>query len=380
MCLALRPCLNGGKCIDDCVTGNPSYSCSCLSGFTGRRCHLGEFTLQHSQWPQEPKVKGVCPHSVGNEGRGAHGGSLTESAGGGAPSEPTAPQVGPGGGPGRVSPAWLPPLRPRRLCFSDVNECASHPCQNGGTCTHGINSFSCQCPAGFGGPTCETGERDPGGCGAPRVVLPDQGHVGSLGERQVGVRGGLGGRRGQSRVARGAGAGTRGETPGHPLGTGAWSQPGCRARTRAARVLLNHHFPLGSGLAWWGCGGSRGQTGRQWGVEGYNPTPLPLCAPESHTPTAPNRRGGCFSPAPRSPSRGLGSFLRTPCCLQAQLHPSSKRHYLPFLQHLSGLPSSWPFAYLVKEGRPRYCPQSHCGKLLGEPNKKSPFQSKHHDP
>ncbi|KAM8787743.1 sushi, nidogen and EGF-like domain-containing protein 1 [Rhynchonycteris naso] len=80
VCLALRPCLNGGKCIDDCVTGNPSYTCSCLSGFTGRRCHL------------------------------------------------------------------------------DVNECASHPCQNGGTCTHGINSFSCRCPAGFGGPTCETAQ------------------------------------------------------------------------------------------------------------------------------------------------------------------------------------------------------------------------------
>nr|XP_020143666.1 sushi, nidogen and EGF-like domain-containing protein 1 isoform X2 [Microcebus murinus] len=80
VCLALRPCLNGGKCIDDCVTGNPSYTCSCLSGFTGRRCHL------------------------------------------------------------------------------DVNECASQPCQNGGTCTHGVNSFSCRCPAGFGGPTCETAQ------------------------------------------------------------------------------------------------------------------------------------------------------------------------------------------------------------------------------
>ncbi|XP_078185080.1 sushi, nidogen and EGF-like domain-containing protein 1 isoform X19 [Callithrix jacchus] len=80
VCLALRPCLNGGKCIEDCVTGNPSYTCSCLSGFTGRRCHL------------------------------------------------------------------------------DVNECASQPCQNGGTCAHGINSFSCQCPAGFGGPTCETAQ------------------------------------------------------------------------------------------------------------------------------------------------------------------------------------------------------------------------------
>ncbi|XP_048200335.1 sushi, nidogen and EGF-like domain-containing protein 1 isoform X4 [Perognathus longimembris pacificus] len=78
VCLALRPCLNGGKCIDDCITGNPSYTCSCLAGFTGRRCHL------------------------------------------------------------------------------DVNECTSHPCQNGGICTHGINSFSCQCPEGFQGPTCES--------------------------------------------------------------------------------------------------------------------------------------------------------------------------------------------------------------------------------
>ncbi|EGV95322.1 Sushi, nidogen and EGF-like domain-containing protein 1 [Cricetulus griseus] len=80
VCLVLRPCLNGGKCIDDCVTGNPSYTCSCLAGFTGRRCHL------------------------------------------------------------------------------DVNECASHPCQNGGTCTHGVNSFSCQCPAGFKGLTCESAQ------------------------------------------------------------------------------------------------------------------------------------------------------------------------------------------------------------------------------
>ncbi|XP_047398620.1 sushi, nidogen and EGF-like domain-containing protein 1 isoform X14 [Sciurus carolinensis] len=80
VCLALRPCLNGGECIDDCVTGNPSYSCSCLAGFTGRRCQL------------------------------------------------------------------------------DVNECASHPCQNGGTCTHGVNSFSCECPAGFRGPTCESAQ------------------------------------------------------------------------------------------------------------------------------------------------------------------------------------------------------------------------------
>ncbi|KAI4580414.1 hypothetical protein MJT46_001782 [Ovis ammon polii x Ovis aries] len=118
VCQALRPCLNGGKCIDDCVTGNPSYTCSCLSGFTGRTCHL------------------------------------------------------------------------------DVNECASHPCQNGGTCTHGVNSFSCQCPAGFRGPTCETAQspcddrecQNGGWCqaeGGPAACVCPTGYTGAACETDV---------------------------------------------------------------------------------------------------------------------------------------------------------------------------------------------------
>lgn len=78
VCPHLRPCLNGGQCIDDCITGNPSFTCSCLAGFTGRRCQI------------------------------------------------------------------------------DVDECASNPCQNGGTCKDGINSFTCQCPPGYTGIQCET--------------------------------------------------------------------------------------------------------------------------------------------------------------------------------------------------------------------------------
>ncbi|XP_025009279.2 sushi, nidogen and EGF-like domain-containing protein 1 isoform X4 [Gallus gallus] len=80
VCLTLRPCLNGGKCIEDCITGNPSYTCSCLAGFTGKRCHV------------------------------------------------------------------------------DVDECLSHPCQNGATCINSVNSFSCQCPPGFRGASCEIEE------------------------------------------------------------------------------------------------------------------------------------------------------------------------------------------------------------------------------
>ncbi|NWR22493.1 SNED1 protein, partial [Emberiza fucata] len=80
VCLTLRPCLNGGKCIEDCITGNPSYTCSCLAGFTGKRCHV------------------------------------------------------------------------------DVDECLSHPCQNGATCLNGAGRFTCRCPPGFRGNNCETEE------------------------------------------------------------------------------------------------------------------------------------------------------------------------------------------------------------------------------
>lgn len=41
----------------------------------------------------------------------------------------------------------------------DVDECASQPCQNGGTCEDQINSFFCHCPPGYTGIQCETGTK-----------------------------------------------------------------------------------------------------------------------------------------------------------------------------------------------------------------------------
>ena len=42
--------------------------------------------------------------------------------------------------------------------FPDINECASDPCQNGGTCTDGVNGFTCANAAGYTGPLGETGK------------------------------------------------------------------------------------------------------------------------------------------------------------------------------------------------------------------------------
>ena len=41
-------------------------------------------------------------------------------------------------------------------CLSDYDNCANHPCMNGATCVDGVNLYTCTCPDGYVGHSCET--------------------------------------------------------------------------------------------------------------------------------------------------------------------------------------------------------------------------------
>ena len=44
----------------------------------------------------------------------------------------------------------------KNLCI-DIDECATGPCQNGGSCTDQINDYTCACVDGYDGLNCENG-------------------------------------------------------------------------------------------------------------------------------------------------------------------------------------------------------------------------------
>ncbi len=40
--------------------------------------------------------------------------------------------------------------------LSDIDECASNPCEHGGTCVDDVNQYTCDCDPGWTGDHCET--------------------------------------------------------------------------------------------------------------------------------------------------------------------------------------------------------------------------------
>ncbi|XP_043377979.1 sushi, nidogen and EGF-like domain-containing protein 1 isoform X3 [Chelonia mydas] len=115
VCLTLRPCLNGGKCIEDCITGNPSYTCSCLAGFTGKRCHLDlDECLSHPCQNSATCINGINSFSC-----------------------------------------QCPPGFKGAMCETVESPCEMKECQNGGQCQVANKTAVCVCQAGYTGDSCE---------------------------------------------------------------------------------------------------------------------------------------------------------------------------------------------------------------------------------
>ena len=51
----------------------------------------------------------------------------------------------------------LTTLNRSQLSISDINECESSPCKNGGTCLNQQAGYSCKCKDGYSGDHCEEG-------------------------------------------------------------------------------------------------------------------------------------------------------------------------------------------------------------------------------
>ncbi|XP_058674259.1 protein crumbs homolog 2 [Ammospiza caudacuta] len=127
---ASDPCHNSATCLE----GIKGYSCACWPGYTGQHCeedvdecvtepcHNGGLCLQRSN----PAHYGTQPHFPSNFSYSQAAGFLCQCQ------------------PGFTGDT----------CFTNIDECESQPCQNGGLCQDLVNGFLCQCPPGYAGVEC----------------------------------------------------------------------------------------------------------------------------------------------------------------------------------------------------------------------------------
>ena len=55
-----------------------------------------------------------------------------------------------------VTPLGSSPANRLFIFLTDIDECQSQPCLNGGQCIDDVNSYTCQCQPGYLGTNCET--------------------------------------------------------------------------------------------------------------------------------------------------------------------------------------------------------------------------------
>ncbi|XP_066030883.1 uncharacterized protein [Pocillopora verrucosa] len=159
------PCLNGGTCNRNLITGG--YTCSCSSGYNGDRCEIGDVCSL-----SQPCLNGgtcLFLHHWPYFRCSCSAGYLGHNCWYQIPDQ-CSPSPCFNGGTCEYIDEWpyfeceCPSSYSSYNCGSESGDpCSPEPCLNGGTCTEDSNplGFECSCPSGYIGFNCgfEQGDR-----------------------------------------------------------------------------------------------------------------------------------------------------------------------------------------------------------------------------
>ncbi|KAH6922888.1 hypothetical protein HPB50_020024 [Hyalomma asiaticum] len=125
----LKPsaCLHGGVCESN---SSHTFTCLCVDGYYGKTCHQYDPCFSSPVLARRP-----LPERVGCEVQLPVSSGIRRL----------------------LSLEQVPHVSTRKVNFAkeNINECLSSPCKNRGDCEDGVNSFTCHCTSGYGGPLCE---------------------------------------------------------------------------------------------------------------------------------------------------------------------------------------------------------------------------------
>ncbi|CAG03764.1 unnamed protein product, partial [Tetraodon nigroviridis] len=137
------PCQNRARC--HALQGD--FYCSCPDDYEGKTCSdLKDHCRTHRCRVIDSCTVAVAPNGtqkgawhISSNVCGPHGRCVSQ--------------------PGGNFSCWCEPGFAGTYCHENINDCASSPCRNGGTCIDGINAFQCVCPGGWEGPLCDAGRQ-----------------------------------------------------------------------------------------------------------------------------------------------------------------------------------------------------------------------------